>query len=788
VKIKINNQFVLASAFLALLFVVMFRDYVTGSAVLMTTDAAISSADRPVGQVLATLYSNWDSGALLGGPLGSVTQHGFALVYLILGGILWNNTIYGLACLAASLVLLAGLRNRVSVWAALCGAIAAFWLGSNLTLIYSGHFFKPFVVLFFLCAVFSARIASWPGGVLWGGFTGLMFAHQPDVAMLFALFAGAHLLFSLWQREGGKVWRWIQVLVPALAVSLLFAAGPLLAGYKYQVKDVAVVQQESKVDRWNYMTQWSWPPEESINFIAPGYSGWASGDPEGPYWGRKGRSADWEKSHQGSMNFSLNNTYIGFIPIAFALFAVFASRRSPHRPEILFWGIAALAALLLAFGKYFPLYSWFYQLPIVNNIRAPDKFNQVFQVAIGLLTAYGVDLLIFRRTEVGNKKDRPPELVPRGYFMVLAVVSGLLLLWALGLSSGDSERIRDFMARGWPEGAASTMVMNQMKSLWHAVVMAAISLAVFALYKFKTPGGIAVKGTWLAVGLSGVLAVDAVLLSSHYVKRMPSSYIQSNALTQYLKDHLGYERVALLTQQDIYNVWLTYLLPYNQIPSFNFSQMPRMASDYKTFLSVMAQDPFRMWRFAGVKYLLGPTSFERKLPPGQVRKVFTYSLAMTSDNELQVIPYPKGDHAVYELMNSAPRYSLIAPMPRQTDEQALARMADSRQPLMGAKGAVGAVEVLAYRPGKVALKTRSGETSLLRVAERWDADWAATVDGKPAPVERVDFLCQGVEVPSGEHTVVLNYTPALGSVYMQGLGYLALVAGVVAVLKRRKPG
>jgi hypothetical protein len=371
--------------------------------------------------------------------------------------------------------------------------------------------------------------------------------------------------------------------------------------------------------------------------------------------------------------------------------------------------------------------------------------------------------------------------------MVLAVVSGLLLLWALGLSSGDSERIRDFMARGWPEGAASTMVMNQMKSLWHAVVMAAISLAVFALYKFKTPGGIAVKGTWLAVGLSGVLAVDAVLLSSHYVKRMPSSYIQSNALTQYLKDHLGYERVALLTQQDIYNVWLTYLLPYNQIPSFNFSQMPRMASDYKTFLSVMAQDPFRMWRFAGVKYLLGPTSFERKLPPGQVRKVFTYSLAMTSDNELQVIPYPKGDHAVYELMNSAPRYSLIAPMPRQTDEQALARMADSRQPLMGAKGAVGAVEVLAYRPGKVALKTRSGETSLLRVAERWDADWAATVDGKPAPVERVDFLCQGVEVPSGEHTVVLNYTPALGSVYMQGLGYLALVAGVVAVLKRRKP-
>jgi len=105
---------------------------------------------------------------------------------------------------------------------------------------------------------------------------------------------------------------------------------------------------------------------------------------------------------------------------------------------------------------------------------------------------------------------------------------------------------------------------------------------------------------------------------------------------------------------------------------------------------------------------------------------------------------------------------------------------------MGVKGAVGAVDVLAYRPGKVALRTRSGETAMLRVAERWDADWTATVDGKPAPVERVDYLCQGVVVPSGEHAVVLNYKPALGSVYMQGLGYLALVAGVVVVLKRKK--
>ena len=59
-----------------------------------------------------------------------------------------------------------------------------------------------------------------------------------------------------------------------------------------------------------------------------------------------------------------------------------------------FW--ASFVALLLSFGKYFPLYRLFYMLPMVSSIRNPNKFLQVFQIAAGILAAGGLDVILRR--------------------------------------------------------------------------------------------------------------------------------------------------------------------------------------------------------------------------------------------------------------------------------------------------------------------------------------------------------------------------------------------------------
>ena len=759
-KTKIHG--LLAAGFLVLLFVLLFRNFLTGSSVLMTTDAVISYANKSAADVFTETFSNWDSGVLLGLPRGAATQMA-SFLNAFTSGVVWNNLVYGFACLAASFIFLAGFGKRLNPWAALCGALTAFWLGSNFTLIYAGHGLKPYVVLFFVCSVLSAGASSWRGGILWGGFTGLMFAQQPDVALFFALFAGVYLIFRLWNRDGFKPLKWLKVLVPAAVAAFLFAGGPLLSGYKLNVKDTAQVQTETAQEKWDYITQWSFPPEESVAFIAPGYTGWRSGEPDGPYWGRMGRSAGWEQTRQGFMNFMLESTYIGFIPAAFALFALFSCRRSPHRAEILFWGGAALVALLLAFGKFFPLYSLFYKLPVVNNIRNPNKFLQIFQIALAILTAYGFDAL-FKRAEQKSMRQ---------FFWCAAAASGVLVLAALSVSLHRTEGISDFTAQGWPMDAARTIVANQSRSLGYAAFMAAAAAAVFAVFTFPRFEKFLRFRNSIAAGLILLISADVLILSKHYVQPMPRSYIQANALTDFLKKNIGTQRVALLTQQSVYNIWLTYLLPYNQIPAFNFAAMPRMPEDYQAFLNAGSKDPLRMWRFSSVKYLLGPAAFEKQLA-GQVKKVFAYNLAASSDNEIQIIPDPNGAQAVFELLGSVPRYALLTGFEPASGEQALNRLTGNGPLLSGQ--IQSPAEVIRYRPGRVELKTQSGAPGMLRAAERWDPDWKAEVDGRPAEVQKIDYLCQGVALTAGIHKVTLTYSPSRLFVYMQCAGYLALFA------------
>jgi hypothetical protein len=222
--------------------------------------------------------------------------------------------------------------------------------------------------------------------------------------------------------------------VPTVAVALLIAGPGVLRIYAANVLGTQPQPQaeESPEAKWEFATQWSLPPDEWVDFVAPGYTGWRSGEPAGPYWGRTGRSAGWERTRQGFMNFRLESLYVGAMPIAFALLAVAAavgmrnaergtqnaeletgkvSARGPRselcvprsafpspawRGEILFWAGVALVTLLLSFGKYFPLYALFYRLPAVGSIRNPNKFIQIFQLAVGILAAFGLDAAVGR--------------------------------------------------------------------------------------------------------------------------------------------------------------------------------------------------------------------------------------------------------------------------------------------------------------------------------------------------------------------------------------------------------
>jgi uncharacterized membrane protein YfhO len=63
------------------------------------------------------------------------------------------------------------------------------------------------------------------------------------------------------------------------------------------------------------------------------------------------------------------------------------------------------------------------------------------------------------------------------------------------------------------------------------------------------------------------------------------------------------------------------------------------------------------------------------------------------------------------------------------------------------------------------------------LTDSWFPGWKATVDGKNAPIHRVDYLIRGVSVPAGAHTVEFRYQPLSWRI-----GWIVSLAALLAIV------
>jgi hypothetical protein len=55
--------------------------------------------------------------------------------------------------------------------------------------------------------------------------------------------------------------------------------------------------------------------------------------------------------------------------------------------------------------------------------------------------------------------------------------------------------------------------------------------------------------------------------------------------------------------------------------------------------------------------------------------------------------------------------------------------------------------------------TRSERSRFLVLSDAYDPGWRARLDGKPASIQRCNFMFMGIALPPGEHEVELDYRP-----------------------------
>jgi hypothetical protein len=120
-------------------------------------------------------------------------------------------------------------------------------------------------------------------------------------------------------------------------------------------------------------------------------------------------------------------------------------------------------------------------------------------------------------------------------------------------------------------------------------------------------------------------------------------------------------------------------------------------------------------------------------------------------------------------------------------------VAVTERPLAGLSagaGSPGAARVTHYGGERVVVHTTARRSALLVLTDTWYPGWKATVDGRDAGIERVDYLIRGVRVPAGAHTVAFRYEPTSWRAgWIVSLLALAAIAGATAVgVRARRRG
>ena len=354
------------------------------------------------------------------------------LMHVIGGMYFWQELQYALAAYLAALGVVFYLRGRRVPLVGAYGGGAAFGLmGYCFTLFSAGHL-GWFIWLMYGPFAFGlvdrcVRKGKWLNWALLGVVLAWSSAQQPDMWLLFTVLTFEYGVWCLVRER--RTLRWVRLFVGVgIAAAVMLATGlpqfrralvQDLAGRDQQIAESSGGNSDasakdggaSREERWKFCTNWSLPPEDTLEFIVAEVHGGSNDprvNPTNPYRGRLGQQdskGDWHPFRQHSL-------YFGFLTVVFAFVGVVGwwkrrkrrradaqgnatpasdanSPNSTNYSDVPFWVVAAVIVYLCALGRFTPFYRLVFALPFGDYLRAPVKFVHLLEFCVAVLAGYG---------------------------------------------------------------------------------------------------------------------------------------------------------------------------------------------------------------------------------------------------------------------------------------------------------------------------------------------------------------------------------------------------------------
>ena len=426
---------------------------------------------------------------------------------------------------------------------------------------------------------------------------------------------------------------------------------------------------ESKMEHWDWATEWSLPKTETLGIFVPGVFGYRMDTPKdmmnivkdsyrnGEYWGGMGRTPAIDRFFDsgasgsppgGMMRFGYAGYYAGILVALVALFAIVQAMRQQNsifpllqRRFIWFWTAVLVVSLLIAWGRFAPFYYCIYKLPYFSTIRNPVKFTSIFYVAMIIIFAYGIDAFSRCYLQVseakGDGKTPPPSKNwwqnLRGFnrkwsLFCIAAFAVSVLAWLV--YSGEESNMISYLGKigfGDPEAARGIFNFSVGQCTWFLLFFGgSITLVILTL-----AGVFSGKRAWLGGLLLGSLLVADMgradlpwiihwNTTQKYDLAPNDSSNSTNPIINFLRDKPYEHRVTDIPSQSLFeNVyrieWMQHHFPYYNIQCSDIIQSPRVASDlaaYDMALSPTASTTYlvaRKWQLSNTRYLLAPSAY-----------------------------------------------------------------------------------------------------------------------------------------------------------------------------------
>ncbi|HEX5410238.1 MAG TPA: hypothetical protein VFZ27_00090 [Terriglobia bacterium] len=512
--------------------------------------------------------------------------------------------------------------------------------------------------------------------------------------------------------------------------------------------------------------------------------------------------------------------FLGFVPLFLALIGLVLGR-DRRRP---FAGWAALALLLLAFGRFTPLYGLALAvLPILKLVRFPIKLLVLVMLLVALLAGWGIDVM----HQPGPLRSRKTT----GVFALMVVAAAaawlvwgacwlapqwveLMAAWALGHTI-TAMGIHPVTAYGREavEGAARYF-LNMLR--WQAPGVAGLTLGGALWF-----AGLRQRDRRARMGLPLALAVAAaqlVLVNYSANPTVPAAFYayRPPVLGQFAPSPMPYRYCDIFGGSALAAVSTEALkrpLDFASIPAVRNLDAPapapaafqeRLLLEHGGMLEgaegISNVDP--EWSFPVPLYRFWVFALHKAASPAQ-----TLCMMGRSNVRFEILGTP-GDYRtarevarvangtplpsyLYENHCFLPRAyvageSIYSPDPDET----LARLADPdfdarRTVLLASKqgveissvadGPAGQVESFERQPNSVRLQVRLSRPGYVVLLDRFGPNWHASVDGREVPILRANLLFRAVRASTGRHTIRFFYRQrGLAAGLAISLGALAL--------------